>query len=89
MARYISFAVLLGIIVVIGALFYKVMIGFFIPVFLAAVLVVVFRPLHRWVCSKVGERDHVSAGITTTLIVLIVLLPAGLVLTMAAIQGTA
>ncbi|AMV35481.1 putative inner membrane protein [Pirellula sp. SH-Sr6A] len=87
MARYISFAVLLGIIVVIGALFYKVMIGFFIPVFLAAVLVVVFRPLHRWVCSKVGERDHVSAGITTTLIVLIVLIPAGLVLTMAAIQG--
>ena len=40
MARYISFAVLLAIIVVIGALFYKVMIGFFVPVFLAAVLVV-------------------------------------------------
>ncbi len=37
MARYISFAVLLAIIVVIGALFYKVMIGFFVPVFLAAV----------------------------------------------------
>lgn len=87
MARYISFAVLLAIIVVIGALFYKVMIGFFIPVFLAAVLVVVFRPLHRWVCSKVGERDHISAGITTTLILLIVLIPAGLTLTLAAIQG--
>ena len=43
MARYISFAVLLAIIVVIGALFYKVMIGFFVPVFLAAVLVVVFK----------------------------------------------
>jgi predicted PurR-regulated permease PerM len=87
MARYISFAVLLGIIVVIGALFYKVMIGFFVPVFLAAVLVVVFRPLHRWVGSKVGERDHVAAGITTTLILLSVLIPASLVLTMAAIQG--
>ena len=87
MARYISFAVLLAIIVVIGALFYKVMIGFFVPVFLAAVLVVVFRPLHRWVCSKVGDREHIAAGVTTTLIVLIVLIPAGLVLTMAAIQG--
>lgn len=87
MARYISFAVLLAIIVVIGALFYKVMIGFFVPVFLAAVLVVVFRPLHRWVCSKVGDREHIAAGATTTLIVLIVLIPAGLVLTMAAIQG--
>lgn len=87
MARYISFAVLLAIIVVIGALFYKVMIGFFVPVFLAAVLVVVFRPLHRWVCAKVGERDHISAGITTSLILLIVLIPAGLTLTLAAIQG--
>ena len=87
MARYISFAVLLAIIVVIGALFYKVMIGFFVPVFLAAVLVVVFRPLHRWVCSKVGAREHIAAGITTTLIVLIVLIPTALVLSMAAVQG--
>ena len=87
MARYISFAVLLAIIAVIGVLFYKVMIGFFVPVFLAAVLVVVFRPLHRWVCSKVGEREHIAAGVTTTLIVLIVLVPTALVLTMAAVQG--
>ena len=87
MARYISFAVLLAIIAVIGVLFYKVMIGFFVPVFLAAVLVVVFRPLHRWVCSKVGEREHIAAGVTTTLIVLIVLIPTVLVLTMAAVQG--
>ncbi len=87
MARYISFAVLIAIIVVIGALFYKVMIGFFVPVFLAAVLVVVFRPLHRWVCAKVGAREHVAAGITTTLILLIVLIPTALVLSMAAVQG--
>ena len=87
MARYISFAVLLAIIIVIGAVFYKVMIGFFVPVFLAVVLVVVFRPLHRWVCSKVRDRDPIAAGITTTLIVLIVLIPASLVLSMAAIQG--
>lgn len=87
MARYISFAVLIAIIVVIGALFYKVMIGFFVPVFLAAVLVVVFRPLHRWVCAKVGDREHIAASATTTLIVLIVLIPTALVLSMAAVQG--
>ncbi|MCY2979333.1 MAG: AI-2E family transporter [Planctomycetota bacterium] len=88
MARYISFAVLLAIIVVIGALFYKVMIGFFVPVFLAVVLVVVFRPLHRWVLAKVGDREHMAAGITTMLIVLIVLIPAALIVSMAAVQGT-
>ena len=87
MARYISFAVLFAILIVIGVLFYKVMIGFFVPVFMAVVLVVVFRPLHRWVLAKVGGRDHVAASITTILIVLIVLLPTALILSLAAVQG--
>lgn len=87
MARYISFAVLFAILVVIGVLFYKVMIGFFVPVFIAVVLVVVFRPLHRWVLSRVGGRDHVAASITTCLIVLIVLLPTALILGLAFVQG--
>ncbi len=88
MARYISFAVLFAILIVIGVLFYRVMIGFFVPVFMAVILVVVFRPLHRWVLSKVGGRDHVAASITTFLIVLIVLLPTTLVLGLALVQGT-
>jgi predicted PurR-regulated permease PerM len=87
MARYISFAVLFAILVVVGMLFYKVMIGFFVPVFMAVVLVVVFRPLHRWVLAQVGGRDHVAASITTCLIVLIVLLPTALTLGLAAVQG--
>ena len=56
MARYISFAVLLAILTLIGILFYKVMIGFFVPVFIAVVLVVVFQPLHRWVLDVVTEK---------------------------------
>jgi predicted PurR-regulated permease PerM len=87
MARYISFAILFAILIVIGVLFYRVMIGFFVPVFMAVVLVVVFRPLHRWVLAKVGGRDHVAASITTCLIVLIVLLPTVFVLSLAAVQG--
>ncbi len=88
MSRYISLFVLLASIVIIGALFYKVMIGFFVPVFLAAVMVVVFRPLHRWVLEKVGQREHLAAGITTSLVIFSVLLPAGLLISMAAVQGT-
>lgn len=87
MARYISFAILFAILVVVGVLFYRVMIGFFVPVFMAVVLVVVFRPLHRRVLAKVGGRDHVAATITTCLIVLIVLLPTAFVLGLAAVQG--
>jgi predicted PurR-regulated permease PerM len=59
-----------------------------VPAFLAAVLVVVFRPLHRWVLEKTGQRDYLAAGITTALIVFIVLLPTALIISMAAVQGT-
>ncbi len=87
MSRLISFAVLIVIIIVIGLLFYKVLIGFFIPVFLASVLVVVFRPLHRWVLDKTGHRERLAAVLTTLLIMLTLLLPVGVLATASAVQG--
>lgn len=87
MARYISFAVLLAILILIGVLFYKVMIGFFIPVFIAVVLVVVFQPLHRWVLKKVKGKPHLAATLTTALIAGSVLVPAGIIIGLAAVQG--
>lgn len=87
MSRLISFVVLIAIIVVIGLLFYRVLIGFFIPVFLAAVLVVVFRPLHQWVLEKTGHRDRLAAAVTTLLIFLCLFLPIVVVGSAAATQG--
>lgn len=87
MSRLLSFAVLIAIIIIIGLLFYKVLIGFFIPLFLASVLVVVFRPLHRWVLEKTGHRERLSAVLTTLLILLTLLLPVGLLGTASAVQG--
>ena len=87
MSRLVSFAVLIAIIVIIGLLFYKVLIGFFIPVFLATVLVVVFRPLHRWALEKTGQRPRVAAALTTLLIMLTLLLPFAAVGTASAVQG--
>ncbi len=87
MSRLISFAALIAIIIVIGLLFYNVMVGFFVPVFLAAVLVVVFHPMHRWVLMKTGQREKLSAAITTFLIILSVLLPISVVVTAASVQG--
>ncbi len=87
MTRLISFAVLIAIIIIIGLLFYKVLVGFFIPVFLACVLVVVFRPLHQWVLQKTGHRDRLAAVATTFLIMFVLLLPITVVGTAAATQG--
>ncbi len=87
MSRLISFAVLIAIIIAIGLLFYKVLVGFFVPVFLAAVLVVVFRPLHRWVLQQTGQREQLAAALTTMLIVAALVLPFGVVFSSAAVQG--
>src|SRR6056297_3336982 len=87
-SRLISVAVLIVIIAAIGILFYRVMIVFFIPLFLATLLVVIFRPLHVWFEKRLGQRRRLAAGLTTTTILLIVLIPAGLILSIAAAQST-
>ena len=87
MSRLVSFAVLIGILVVITVLFYRVMASFMLPLFMAALLGVIFQPLHRWALDKCGGRRYVAAGITSLLVLFSVLAPAALVITMAALQG--
>jgi predicted PurR-regulated permease PerM len=89
MSRVISLIVLLACIVIIGLLFYKVMIGFLIPLFLAAVLTVIFRPLHLHVLRLCNNKTSIAATITTLIVALLVLVPAGLGGTFAAIQAIA
>ena len=79
---------ILGIIAV-GSLFYKVMAGFFVPLFLAALLVVIFRPIHVWIYRKIGNHRRTAAFVTTSLILIVVLMPITLVLSIATSQFTA
>ena len=87
MSRLVSFAVLIGILIVIVVLFYQVMEVFFLPLFLAALLGVVFQPLYRWALAKFWKNRYLAAGITTFLVLLVVLAPASLVITMATLQS--
>lgn len=75
MPRVISFLVLLAIILLVGMVFFQVMAQFIVPLFLAAVLVVMFHPLHVWVLERMPQRPRLSALLTTVLILLVVLLP--------------
>lgn len=88
-SRLISTVVLFIVTLVVGILFYRVMVGFFVPLFLAALLVVIFRPVHEWISQRLGERRRLAALTTTISILLVVLLPAVLVVGVAAAQGTA
>ena len=87
LARAISVGVLVLAIVVIGALFFRVMANFFVPLFLAALLVVIFRPLFQKISGKVNGRPHIASILTTICILLLVLLPSGMVAFVAAAQG--
>ena len=87
MPRVVSFIVLLAIILLIGSMFFQVMVQFIVPLFLAAVLVVIFKPLHHWMLEKCGHRPKIAAGLTTLSIVLIVLLPITGMLVRAVTDG--
>src|SRR5688572_19867167 len=87
MSRFVSFLVLVAILVVISIIFFQVMAGFFVPLFLAALLGVVVQPLYKWTLNKCKGYRHVAAGITTALVALIVLLPIGMVITTATLEG--
>lgn len=79
MSRMVSFGVLVGAIAVIGFLFYRVISEFLLPMFLAALLVVIFQPWFRYFIAKCGERIRLAALLTTASAIIVVIGPATLV----------
>lgn len=75
MPRVISFIVLLAIVLLVGAIFFQVMAQFFVPLFLACVLLVVFEPVHRWIGDRLPDWPRTAAMLTTIAIILLVVLP--------------
>src|SRR5688500_10691391 len=90
MSRMLSILVLVAILVAIGVIFFRVMSGFLVPVFLAALLGVIFQPLHRRVFEKFGSTNrYLAAGITTLIAGFVVIAPTALVITLAVREGIA
>ena len=87
--RLVSFLLLVGIIIVLGVIFYQVMARFVVPLFLSALLVVIFRPLHDWVLEKVKGRQQIGAALTTMIILMLVLIPVSTLVFMGATEGFA
>jgi predicted PurR-regulated permease PerM len=73
--RVISFIVLLAIVLLVGAIFFQVMAQFFVPLFLACVLLVVFEPVHRWIGDRLPDWPRTVAMLTTVAIILLVVVP--------------
>lgn len=86
-ARIVSFAVLLALVAVFGLLSLRVMASFLLPLLLAAMLVVIFGPLHRRLRDRLAAPEWVAAAVTTLFVLVIVLVP--LVLLVARAGGDA
>ncbi|MBL9124854.1 MAG: AI-2E family transporter [Planctomycetaceae bacterium] len=89
MTRLVSLLVLCAIVILCGVLFFQVMARFLLPMFLAVILVVMFRPLHQWFVGKCRGHVRIAAGLTTLAILVIVLAPLLFVFSMAAADGVA
>jgi len=87
MSRAVSFVILVACVLLMAAVFIHVMAQFLLPMFLAVLLVVMFRPLHAWFLRKCGGRIRLAAGLTTVSIVLIVLIPLLCVFGRGAAEG--
>lgn len=87
MARIISLVALLASIVGVGILFYWFMSSFLVPLFLAAVVTVIFRPMQVWLAERFNGRQRIAAIFSTAAALLMTLVPLGVVVTMASIEG--
>lgn len=74
-ARFVTLGVLLTCIVLLGGMFYQVIAPFLLPLFLAAILSILCRPLHQRLLARTGNRTELAAGLTTALVMLILVTP--------------
>jgi predicted PurR-regulated permease PerM len=73
--RVVSLLVLLLVLLILGAVFFQVMAQFLVPLFLAAVLVVIFKPLHESLQAQLPGRPRLVALCTSAAILLLVFVP--------------
>lgn len=85
-ARLISLGILITLIVALGITFYQVLAPFLLPLFLAWIVAIVCRPLYLWCVRRTNNRPRLAAGITTTGLLLVVLLPFSLGTVFASVQ---
>jgi predicted PurR-regulated permease PerM len=87
MARIVSFVVLFVMMLLIFGLFFRVMVDFLVPMFLAVLLVIIFRPVHEWFLKKCKTHDRIAAMLTTGVVMLVFFVPAAYLLYRAALEG--
>ncbi|WP_339730410.1 AI-2E family transporter [uncultured Gimesia sp.] len=75
MVRLVSLSIILCLILFLGITFFKVIMPFLLPLFLAAVVAMVSQPLLNYFVKRTKGHVRIAAGITTSIIVSAILVP--------------
>lgn len=86
MARVVSLTILTALIVFLGITFFRVVAPFLLPLFLAGVIAILCQPVFRYFVGRTGNRVRVAAGLTTGMVLLIMLVPLLVGTLMASLQ---
>lgn len=67
--------VLLGLVLIISAVFLSMIQQFLMPLFMAGLFSAMLSPTHRWLNAKLGDRPQIASVLTVVAMVLLVLAP--------------
>ncbi len=78
----------IGLLIAASVAFFALLSGFWQPIFWAAVIGILFRPVQVWMIDRVGGRTSLAAVLTVVLIFFTVLVPAMLVASAVTAEAT-
>jgi len=73
--RIASILVLVALVALFGILFYQVMAGFLMPVFMAILATILVQPLFAWLLGRLGGSRRWAAAATTGIVLIAILIP--------------
>lgn len=88
-AQIISLVALLLVLAFMAFLFFRVVADFLFPMFMAVLLVVIFKPLHSLSLRLCRGRQHLAAALTTAIVFLVFLVPLLTILIQGSSEGAA
>jgi predicted PurR-regulated permease PerM len=86
MSGKVTLLILLGAVIATGVLFFRIVWPFFLPLFLATVLAVLFRPIYIRLKQYFFGHHRIAAAVLTMGVLLVILLPLGATLILAGVQ---
>lgn len=84
--RAVSLVVLGILIATLGLMFFQILSAFLLPMFLAGILTIICQPVYSYFLRRTGQKRYWAAGITTSVLVSLILIPTIVGILMGSLQ---